>query len=386
MSDIGIKACFIGGARYSQPLDTTTEKKFRALRPLGEMFVIGFSQNLRPRKFTEHAQFYLLPKMPLPLLRYVEMFALGPFLALWLIFRHGVRVLVGQSPYESFAGALAKKIAGCCGRNIALVVESHGDFEESVFLQRRIRLPRWYRSLMTPVARFALKEADIVRAVSNSTRVQLERWVPAKRLMQFPAWTDIEIFLQAGQKNRTPDSQDILYAGVLIPLKGVHHLIGAFARIASDYPSVRLLLVGHSENKRYVAGLENQIRQHRLNERVQFVGKVSQAELAECMMKACVFVLPSMSEGLGRVVIEAMATSIPVIGSRVGGIPELIEDGVTGFLVSPGDEMLLSDKLRWILEHPVESREMGRRARGFAEHFFSTEMYVEGYRRVFQSA
>ena len=156
-----IKVCFLGGARYSQPLDTTNEKKFRALKSLGELFVIGFSHDLRPRRFTEHAHFYLLPKVPLPVLRYVEMFVLGPFLALWPIFRHRIQVLVAQSPYEGFAGALAKKVAGWFGYNVALVVESHSDFEESLFMQRRIRLPRWYRFLMRRVAAFTLEQADV---------------------------------------------------------------------------------------------------------------------------------------------------------------------------------------------------------------------------------
>ena len=196
-----VKACFIGGARYSQPLDTTNEKKFRALKSLGELFVIGFSHDLRPRRFTEHAHFYLLSKLPLPVMRYAEMFVLGPFLTIWLIFRHGVQILVAQSPHEGFAGALAKNIADWFGYNVALVVESHGDFEDTLFMQRRIRFPGLYRFLMRRVAGFTLKQADVLRAVSHSTRAQLERWVSAKPLVQFPTWTDIEVFLRAGLNN-----------------------------------------------------------------------------------------------------------------------------------------------------------------------------------------
>jgi glycosyltransferase involved in cell wall biosynthesis len=381
-----IKVCFLGGARYSQPLDTTNEKKFRALKSLGELFVIGFSHDLRPRRFTEHAHFYLLPKLPLPLLRYVEMFILGPFLALSPIFRHGIQVLVVQSPYEGFAGALAKKVAGWFGYNVALVVESHSDFEENLFMQRCIRLPRWHRFLMRCIAEFALKQADVLRSISYSTRAQLERWVSAKPLVQFPTWTDIEVFLHAGLNNRNLPTEDILYAGVLTPLKGVHHLINAFSRIASEFPQARLLLVGHDENKHYAAKLEDQVKWHGLNERVLFIRKVPQADLAGWMCRACTFVLPSLSEGLGRVVVEAMATGRPVIGSQVGGIPEMVEDSITGFLVPPGDETSLAERLRWILEHPDEALEMGRRARAFAERFFSTEAYVAGYQRVFELA
>src|SRR5919109_2427470 len=142
---MSIKVCFLGAARYSRPLDETTEKKFRAISSLGEAFVVGFSLDLRPRRFTEHAHFYLLPQLPLPFLRYVEMFLLGPLVTCWLIFARGVQVLVAQSPYEGFAAAIAKRIAGWLGHRVRLVVENHGDFQESLFLYRRIVLQKIVR-------------------------------------------------------------------------------------------------------------------------------------------------------------------------------------------------------------------------------------------------
>src|SRR5438093_7836832 len=303
-----VKICFLSSARYGEPLDTTNEKKFLALKSLGELFVVGFSKDFRPRRFTEHVRFYLLPKLPIPILRYAEIFMVGSPLVLWLIFRHGVQVLVAQSPYEGFAAALAKKIAGWLGYRIVLVVESHGDFEESLFLQRRVALAGLYRFLMRHAARFSLTHADSLRAISNSTKLQLERQSPGKPIVRFPAWTDIEVFLQAGGSREQNFPQSILYAGVLTPLKGVHHLINAFVGLAQEFPQARLVLVGHEENKSYAAQLKEQVKRFGLDERVQFIGVMPQVELALWMRKACVFVLPSVSEGLGRVGVEAMAT------------------------------------------------------------------------------
>jgi glycosyltransferase involved in cell wall biosynthesis len=113
---------------------------------------------------------------------------------------------------------------------------------------------------------------------------------------------------------------------------------------------------------------------------------MAQANLAERMRRACVFVLPSISEGLGRVVIEAMAAGTPVIGSNVGGIPDMVKDGVTGWLVPPGDEVTLADRLRWVLEHPEEAHEMGYRARVAAEQSFSTNSYVQHYDELLEKA
>jgi glycosyltransferase involved in cell wall biosynthesis len=382
----GIAACFLGGARYAQPLDSTDKKKFRALNSLGAFFVVGFSRDLKPRRFTEYAHFYLLPGLPLPLLRYAEMFTFGLCLVLWLIIRYGVRVLIAQSPYEGFAAALAKTIAGWLGYQVWLIVESHGDFEVSLFLQRYVRLQTLYRFLMRHTARFALRGADLLRAVSRATREQLEQWAPGKSLYQFPAWTDIEVFLQAGSTAEERVAQNILYTGVLIPRKGVHHLISAFACIAQDFSQARLVIVGHAANKRYAAGLKAQVRQRGLDARVQFIGELSQTALAAWMRRASMFVLPSTSEGLGRVVIEAMAARLPVVGSNVGGIPDMVENGVTGFLIPPGDESALAAQLSWMLAHPETMREMGSRAQAFAEQFFSTAAYVRNYKQMLETA
>lgn len=380
------RVCFLGGARYSQPLDATTEKKFRALAALGNMFVIGFSTDSRPRLFTQHARFYLLPKLRVRLLRQGLMLAVGPLLGLWCVLRHGVRILVTQGPYEGSAMAWAKIVARFLGCRVALVVETHGDFEESVFLYRRVFLPKLRRLLMRNVARFTFRHADVLRSISNATQQQQERWAPGKQVFQFITWTDIDTFLEASSDPGAPRPPNILYAGVLTPLKGVHHLVTAYARLTRDFPQARLILVGRQENKAYADQLRTQIQRLGLDGQVQFVGQVSQAELATWMSQACVSVLPSLSEGLGRVVVEAMAARTPVIGSRVGGIPQMIEDGVTGFLVQPRDESGLTEKLRWVLEHPVRARKMGDIAHAFARRFFSTEAYVEGYRQVFASA
>jgi glycosyltransferase involved in cell wall biosynthesis len=81
-----------------------------------------------------------------------------------------------------------------------------------------------------------------------------------------------------------------------------------------------------------------------------------------------------------------MATGTPVIGSHVDGIPEIVQEGLTGFLVPPGDEEALAERLRWVLKHPQEAKAMGHRAREFARSFFSPKAYLAGYRRLFEMA
>lgn len=378
--------CFVSSVRYRQPLDRTSAKKFQALHTLGELFVIGFSETTLPHRFTEYAHFSLLPNLPLRILRYTQLVTIGSLLAVWFVVRHGVAVLIAQSPYEGVAAAVAKKISNLVGRKVALVVENHGDFEEAVFLLGRVPLPRVYRFLLRCAAGFALRHADVLRAESNSSRRQLERWAPGKRMHQFLAWTDIEAFLRAGADEKDPGTQDIVYAGVLTPLKGVHHLIAVFSQILKDFPRARLVAVGAEENQAYAAQLKEQVRRLGLDGRVKFVRKVPQVELAAWMRGARVFVLPSYSEGIPRVVFEAMAAGTPVVASAVGGVPEVVREGETGFLVPPGDEVALGARIRWMLEHPNEACEMGHRARAFAEKCFSTEAYVQGHAEMLEDA
>jgi glycosyltransferase involved in cell wall biosynthesis len=375
------KVCFIGGARYSRPLDASSEKKFKAMKALAEVFVIGFSRDLRLQKFTQDAHFYLLPQLPLPMMRYLELLILGFALTVWLVARHRIGVVVAQSPYEGFVAALAIKFIGWCGYRMGLVVEVHGDFERSLFLYRRIRCRSIYQFVMNRIAGFAIAQADVLRAVSNSTVEQLRLWAPRKTIVQFPAWTDIEAFLYSPKTLKTV-SESVVYAGVLSPVKGIQYLINAFSIVAGQYPKAELFIIGKDENPGYAADLHSRVRELGLTDRVHFFTPLPQRELALWMGRASVFVLPSLTEGLPRVILEAMATGTPVIGSSVGGIPELVEEGTRGFLIPPGDERLLADKLRWIFDNPDKARVMGECGRSFAEQCFSTERYVKGYRQI----
>jgi len=380
---LATRICFLGGARYSRPLDPTADKKFRALSALGDIYVIGFAAGLKPRVFTDHARFYLLPELPLAVLRYLELFVLGQLLTLWLILRHGIQVVVAQSPYEGFVAALAIKIAAWLGFRVGLAVEVHGDFEGSLFSYRSIKFAGLYRWLMNRIARYSIERADVLRAISNSTKEQLQHWAPTKPIVQFSAWTDIETFLARGREGKPELPITVLYAGVLVPLKGVHHLINAFAVISARFVGAQLVIAGETQNKGYAAELRKLMAKLNLTGRVYFTGPVPQSELARRMAEASVLVLPSQSEGFGRVVLEAMAAGTPVIGSRVGGIPELIEDGVRGFLVPPGDEAALAEKISWLFGHRDQARAMGQAAHIFAAQLFSTARYLQGYRDIF---
>lgn len=349
------------------------------------MIVLGFAAGLRPRDFTQHARFILLPELPTSILRYIEMFTLAPLIMLWLVIRHDVRGIVATSPFEGALAAWVKRTARLFGKRVALVVESHGDFEVGVLEQRKIALMSAYRWAMSKAARYGLRHADVLRGVSKSTREQLGRWTTGKPIHQFMAWTDASAFRDRPRAVPVAEARDIVYAGVLIPRKEVHTLLTAFASIAGEVPDAHLWLVGKPENAAYASELHSQTEALGLQSRVTFVGKVSQAELGGYMARGRALVLPSLSEGLPRVVIEAMFSGLVVIASRVSGIPEVIEDGITGYLITPKDVAGLADTLRRMYAD-AEIAAMTTRARTVAESVFSEQAFLEGYRQLLSAA
>lgn len=384
MSRSKTSVCWISSARYTHPLDAMTARKWQLMAALSDydIHIVGFSTSLRPRRFTEHVSFTLLPQPPTAPLRYLSIFLLGPLLVTYLALRHHAEILVAQSPFEGAIGAAVKRFARIFGRRPRLIIENHNNFEEDLFLQRRIPLQSLYRRLMLTAARFAFRHADALRVISSSTAERARHYAPDLPQARFMTFSDTDVFQRAERRVAVEAASDIVYAGVLIPRKGVHHLLNAFA--ALDQPHAQLRLVGHAENADFAASLRQQAEQLGISDRVHFHGAVSQAELADAFAAARVMVLPSLSEGLGRVVVEAMLLGTPVIGSRVGGIPDLIEPGVSGWLVEPGDEAELAAALRDAFQSDVKT--MGAKARAFASEFFSPRSYVAGYQELFELA
>ena len=377
--------CWIGGARYARPLDPSAARKWQALSGLGvPMHVVGFSVDAWPRHFAQHATFHLLPALPMALLRYLTMFVAGPVLLLWITLRHDVRVIFAQSPFE---GAIAAWVVIVCRwfrRDVALVVESHGDFESSLFLYRKTRLDRIYRALMRRAASFALRHAAAGRAVSDLTRRQLATRAPDLDVSVFPAWIDVDAFASAERRILPSASNDVLFAGALIPLKGVHVVIDAFGELSASAPKARLVLAGRattSDGDEYTAALRAQVARLGLDDRVRFAGEVSTDTLATLMASARVLVLPSLSEGLGRVLVEAMLCGTPVIASRVCGTAEIIHAEGAGYLVEPGDVAGLAGALRQTFADSDIDR-MGHRAQDAARRLVSAGAFVDGHRRL----
>jgi glycosyltransferase involved in cell wall biosynthesis len=381
-----VRACWISSTRYSQPLNATQAKKWAALAATGmDITVIGFASDARWHDFTQSARFILLPLLPFALLRYGLLFAFTPLLLVRLAWRGTANTFIAQSPYEGVPAAFIKQLLRLFGRKTALIVEAHGDFEESFFLYRRIPFANAVRWLMQRVSTYTLRHADVLRAVSSTTQAQLQRRAAGKPIEQFLTWTDVEVFQNTPRTAPPSASHDLLYVGQLVPLKGVHVLIDAFAQVCASAPSAHLHLIGRPDNTDYAAQLEEQVARLGLQDHVTFVGGLEQAQLAQRLVTARGLILPSFSEGMPRVLVEAMVCGTPVIATRVGGIADLVQTGRNGWLIDARDTDALADALRALLTN-ADVDALGANAREDAITLFSTQRYVDGYQRLFRWA
>jgi glycosyltransferase involved in cell wall biosynthesis len=170
---------------------------------------------------------------------------------------------------------------------------------------------------------------------------------------------------------------DVLYVGRLAPKKGVEYLVEAIACL--DDP-VEFTVVGDGDRR---PALEERARQLDLD--VRFVGRVSPEDVDAYYRRAKLLVLPSIEgEGLPNVVLEAMAHGLPVVAAPSGGVPTLIEDGETGFLVPMRDLETMADQLSYLLERPDERDRVGANARAFVETNYSWEAVLDSLTNVYE--
>ena len=209
--------------------------------------------------------------------------------------------------------------------------------------------------------------------------VEVER-LPADKISTIHYGLDPGAFLQgvgegADVRVELGMPADVPLVGVVSRLteqKGHAYLLDAFAEVIQALPSAHLLVVGDGELR---PALERQTARLGLQDSVTFAGR--REDVPRIMMALDVLVMPSLWEGFGLVLLEAMAAGKPVVASRVSAIPEIVVDGEMGVLVSPKDQDSLAEAMIKLLQNPVLAREMGRKGRERLEKEFGVEKMVK---------
>ena len=171
----------------------------------------------------------------------------------------------------------------------------------------------------------------------------------------------------------------VLFVGFPFYIKGVDILVRAFEKICNKFPEFTLKLIGHEleeEAKRYLKCW---------NKRVNFCKPVFYDEIIKEFLNCYCFVLPSREEGVARVLIEAMSSGKPVIGSDRGGTPEIIKDGECGFIFKGESVEDLASKLEILLSDANLAKKMGEKGREIVKERFSSEKYCEYFTEMIKN-
>lgn len=173
----------------------------------------------------------------------------------------------------------------------------------------------------------------------------------------------------------------ILSVSHLIKTKGIDLNIKAIAKLKQKYPNIIYLIIGEGEEKKKLKKIVSELN---LQDRAIFVGEVSHYKVMEYMASCDIFSLPSWNEGFGVVYLEAMAQGKPVIGCQGEGIEDFVEHGKTGLLIKPKDVDSLVKAMDFLLSHPSEAKDIGKRAQELVLRNYTWEKNAEKTIKIYQ--
>jgi len=213
--------------------------------------------------------------------------------------------------------------------------------------------------ILSNLNRLVLRHAAACTVNSEETARATKRLSGLKNVQIVPMGVDAGLFNSKNSKrlsnNDRTGEKIILFVGRLIDLKGVNYLLKAMPKVLSMFPETKLLIVGKGPERIRLGKITADLG---IEKSVSFIGEVPHNELVEYYATADVFVLPSCmnnageTEGLGVVLLEAMACGVPVVGSNTGGIPHIIKDGITGVLSNQKDAMSIANRITDLLGNP----------------------------------
>ena len=350
--------------------DALSRKKWSALE-----------KRMSVRVLTEHSDPSDPVVLAIPPCRARTLRGLGFYLRLPLHLLREIRhfrpdILIAQSPYESAVIECLRRITRV---RVPLIVEIHGDWRTA---SRAYGSP-WRRAVSPAadvVARFGIRSADAVRAVGPSMARLAEDVSGSPVDAIFPTFFDANAFFET-QPRQLPARPSLLWVGTLQRYKNPDLLAAGWRIAAAAVPDASLVVVGSGPLQPVIDRLKTE-----LPGRVTVHANLTSMDVRKCMDSATALVLPSLSEGLPRVGIEAFARGRPVIGTNAGGIPDLVYDEQNGLLVPPNDAHALGQAMIRMLTDSELAERLGHGAFETAAGYRSSpEQYAEALRELVAS-
>lgn len=284
---------------------------------------------------------------------------------------------------HSVSALLARQMLAARGRHLPFVTTLHGTDITLVGLDRSY----------LPITRFAIEQSDGVTSISHYLRERTIKEFKIKREIEvisnfvncdFYLPLSPEIRAEKRKRYAAPDEKILIHLSNFRPVKRVTDAVKVFARVVEKVPA-HLLLVGDGPDR---SAAEYLAHKKGIQDRVHFLGK--QESVNELLPLADLMLMPSELESFGLAALEAMACRVPTIATKVGGVPELIEDGVDGRLFPVGDVEAMAEAAAELLLDPAKLEAMATTARQKAQkHFCASKIipvYEKYYERVLERA
>jgi colanic acid/amylovoran biosynthesis glycosyltransferase len=376
---------------YPRATDTFIQREIAALRARGaEIETLSIrrpaeKEQVGPEQRAEReGTFYVLPACPWGLFKaHALLLAESPrryFAALrtaLTVRPPGVKALARQLAYFAEAGLVARRMrdrrlphlhnhfsnSSC---SVAMLAAELGGFTYSFTMHGPAEFyePRYWR------VDEKVKRAAFVACISSFCRSQamvFARQADWPKLQVVHCGVTPSLFTPRRHEGR---GKRLLFVGRLAGVKGVPVLLESVARLALSNPDVELSLAGDGPDR---ASLEARVREMGIDPHVRFLGYQSQSQVRELLAGTDVFVMASFAEGVPVVLMEAMAAGVPVVATRIAGVPELVEDGVSGFLVPPSDAAPLANRIATLIGDPALRSRFGAAGRAKVEREFDVE-------------
>ena len=370
---------FISPTFYSLPLTDNIIKKHQYLDEVANVTVLAFSSQKKVFKESE-TNFYFSKKIDSRIFNYFKILFISYFEIPKLINKHNIEIVTFQDPITSFLGVYKIKKNF---KNIKIVLESHGDFINTLKLEKNLIFPNVYKKLFIKIASYTIKNADILRAVSSSTEEQALSFDDSKRVVRFPAWIDFEIFSNIQPTRSDVGNFKILFIGSITDRKKPHMIIDALPKLQDK--DVELHLVGPTPNNKYLEELREKIIFNNLEDRVYIHGIKSRDDVKEFYSENNLMILPSVSEGLARVIFESQVTACPVLVTDAPGMQDIVIDGQTGYIFESNDLESLVEKIDYIIQNYNEATSVGINAKDFILSNYSSDNFKFSFQKIFDT-
>ncbi len=343
-----------------------------------QVHFIAYSQPFRLRGREQDIAFHEVPVSNYPLFEYPPYdLALATRMAEVAAYYELDLLHVHYAIPHSISAYLARQMLLRQNRRLPFITTLHGTDITLVGLDHSY----------LPITRFGIDESDGVTAISNYLREKtIQEFHPEKPIQVIPNFVNCDVYMPLDEAARTagraryaePGEKLLVHLSNFRPVKRTADVIRIFSRIAKEVPS-RLLMIGDGPDR---SAAEWIAHRKGIQDRVHFLGK--QSSVSEILPLADLLLMPSEQESFGLVALEAMACRVPTIATSVGGVPELIEDGVNGRLLPVGDVEGMAGAAVELLSDPSRFQAMTEAARRTAQSRYCASKIVPLYERFYQ--